>query len=169
MMTLEIFSRKSLRFFFFFFFWETNTHTKEREKGSNTKNFSLFQKQYVPRFHSRQRKQSKNKVTISITREFHATWQGTNGHIIVEGTSWQRRTLKVADTWNLRVDFKIDRNLCYLFPGEGRCAGMKNMELATTEKSVLIPLSRKHIILQYLIYQIFYPSILYIKLIFTTH
>ena len=40
----------------------------------------------------------------------------------------------MADTRNLRVDCKIDRNFCYLFPGEERCAGMENMELTTTVK-----------------------------------
>ena len=107
---------------------------------------------YVPRFHSCQRKQSKNKVAISITPDFHATWQVTNGEVIVEGTSmlvfqlcklkkhlWsqfsQQWTIsKVTDTWNLRVDCKIDRNFCYLFPGEKRCTGMENMELTTIDK-----------------------------------
>ena len=38
----------------------------------------------------------------------------------------------------MRVDCKIDRNFCYLFPGEERCASMENMELTTTDKIKMV-------------------------------
>ena len=36
------------------------------------------------------------------------------------------------------MDCKIDRNFCYLFPGEERCIGMENMELTTTDKIKMV-------------------------------
>ena len=62
------------------------------------------------------------------------TWCNTFRYYTLSQFSRQRTTSKVADTWNLRVDCKIDRNFCYLFPGEKRCTGMENMELTTIDK-----------------------------------